>query len=226
MQKIRLRYAKRDRARFTSHRDFGRAFERALRRAHVPMAYSSGFNPHPRISYANASPTGAATEAEYLEIGLWEVCDPEKVMAALNEVLPPGFVMAGAVVAESGSLADGLEASSWEVRWHFADGEREILEAAVAAFGDAEKIEVERMMKNGLRTFDARGPVELLEVLDADTEGRAGLGMVICHAVPLVRPEDVLSALAVVSDFVKPVGPRQTRLAQGKRVGERVENLF
>lgn len=226
MQKIRLRYAKRDRARFTSHRDFGRAFERALRRAHVPMAYSSGFNPHPRISYANASPTGAATEAEYLEIGLWEVCDPEKLMAALNDVLPPGFVIIGAVAAESGSLADGLEASLWEVRWHFTDDEREELEAAVAAFGDAEMIEVERMMKNGLRTFDARGPVELLEILETDAEGRAGLRMVIRHVVPLVRPEDVLSALATVSDFAKPVGPRQTRLAQGALTGKHVENLF
>ena len=70
VQKLRLRYAKRGRLRFTSHRDFSRAFERALVRAEVPMAYSSGFHPHPRISYANAAPTGAASEAEYAEIGL------------------------------------------------------------------------------------------------------------------------------------------------------------
>ena len=56
--------------RFTSHRDFARAFERALRRARVPIAYSQGFTPHPKISYASAAPTGVASEAEYLEIGL------------------------------------------------------------------------------------------------------------------------------------------------------------
>ena len=56
-----MRYAKRGRARFASHRDIGRALERALRRAGVPMAFTSGFLPHPRISYAGASPTGAAT---------------------------------------------------------------------------------------------------------------------------------------------------------------------
>ena len=72
VQRMRVRYAKRGRLRFTSHRDFSRAFERALVRARIPMAYSSGFNPHPRISYAGASPTGAASEAEYLEIGLAE----------------------------------------------------------------------------------------------------------------------------------------------------------
>src|SRR6185437_4232331 len=49
------------------HRDFSRAFERAVLRARVPMAYSSGFHPHPRISYAGAAPTGSASEAEYLE---------------------------------------------------------------------------------------------------------------------------------------------------------------
>ena len=94
-QKLRLRYAKRGPARFTSHRDFGRALERALRRAEIPMAYSSGFSPHPRISYANAAPTSAASEAEYVELGLKEVCAPAKVVEALNEVLPHGFVVLG-----------------------------------------------------------------------------------------------------------------------------------
>ena len=49
-QRLRIRYAKRGRLRFTSHRDVARAFERALRRAGMPMAYSSGFTPHPKIS--------------------------------------------------------------------------------------------------------------------------------------------------------------------------------
>src|ERR687883_430374 len=91
VQRLRVRYAKRGRMRFTSHRDFSRAFERALVRARIPMAYSSGFNPHPRISYAGASPTGAASEAEYLEIGLAEELDPAVVQAALEESLPDGL---------------------------------------------------------------------------------------------------------------------------------------
>ena len=92
VQRLRVRYAKRGRARFTSHRDFGRAFERALRRAGVPMAYSSGFSPHPRISYANASPTGAASEAEYLEIGLASACDPDKVRVRLTPPYRPDWM--------------------------------------------------------------------------------------------------------------------------------------
>src|SRR5580765_6583357 len=87
VQRLRVRYAKRGRLRFTSHRDFARAFERALRRAEVPMAYSAGFSPHPKISYAGAAPTGVASEAEYLEIGLARECAPAQVRAALDEAL-------------------------------------------------------------------------------------------------------------------------------------------
>src|SRR3954468_18331073 len=91
VQRIRLRYTKRGRLRFTSHRDFQRAFERALRRSAVPMAYSAGFTPHPKVSYANAAPTGVASEAEYLEIGLAAPRDPKALAAALDEALPEGF---------------------------------------------------------------------------------------------------------------------------------------
>lgn len=90
MQRIRLRYTKRGRLRFTSHRDFQRAFERALRRAEVPMAYSAGFTPHPKVSYANAAPTGTGSEAEYLEIQLAERRDPQRLRELLDESPLPG----------------------------------------------------------------------------------------------------------------------------------------
>ena len=115
VQRLRVRYAKRGRLRFTSHRDFSRAFERAIVRARVPMAYSSGFNPHPRISYAGASPTGAASEAEYLEIGLAREVDPAEVLTALDEALPHGLDVLEVVESRGGSLADLLEASVWRI---------------------------------------------------------------------------------------------------------------
>ena len=122
VQRLRVRYAKRGRLRFTSHRDFSRAFERALFRARIPMAYSSGFNPHPRISYAGASPTGAASEAEYLEIGLAEIVDPAALArrprrgAARRPRRPRG--RRGA----PGGLADRLEASRWQIDLPLAAG--------------------------------------------------------------------------------------------------------
>src|SRR3954470_13169185 len=115
---MRVRYAKRGRLRFTSHRDFSRAFERALVRARIPMAYSSGFNPHPRISYAGAAPTGAASEAEYLEIGLAATSDPDDVRRRLDASLPPGLDVLEVVVAVpgQGGLADRLTGSRWLLR--------------------------------------------------------------------------------------------------------------
>jgi radical SAM-linked protein len=116
VQRIRLRYTKRGRLRFTSHRDFQRAFERALRRAGAPMAYSAGFTPHPKVSYANAAPTGTASEAEYLEIALVERRDPETLRALLDASMPDGLDIVDAVEVRTGDFADRLQASTWEIR--------------------------------------------------------------------------------------------------------------
>ena len=147
VQRLRMRYTKRGRLRFTSHRDFQRAFERALRRAAVPMAYSAGFSPHPKVSYAGAAPTGVASEAEYLEIGLSQRCDPEQLRAALDASLPDDLdVLEMVEVApppantRAESLADRLEASVWEVR--LAGVDQAAAEAAVAAFLAADRAEV------------------------------------------------------------------------------------
>ncbi|MGA1147381.1 MAG: TIGR03936 family radical SAM-associated protein, partial [Candidatus Nanopelagicales bacterium] len=96
-----MRYARRGRLRFSSHRDFQRALERAIRRAGVPIAYSAGFSPHPKISYANSAPTGAASEAEYVEIGLTREQDPASVLHELDAALPPGLDIVDAVVART-----------------------------------------------------------------------------------------------------------------------------
>jgi len=117
VQRLRLRYAKRGPLRFTSHRDFARAFERAVRRAGLPIAYSQGFTPHPKISYASAAPTGAASEAEYLEVGLHTEVDPAWARAALDAALSPGLDILDVRPAPAGGvgLPDLLTASRWRV---------------------------------------------------------------------------------------------------------------
>jgi radical SAM-linked protein len=163
VQRLRVRYAKRGRLRFTSHRDFSRAFERALVRAAIPMAYSSGFNPHPRISYAGAAPTGSASEAEYLEIGLARLTDPAEVRGRLDAALPPGLDVLEVVESAGGPLADRLEGSRW--RLTLADVSPTAAEGAVRQFLAAADVPVERMTKRGLRTFDCRSAVVSLQVL-------------------------------------------------------------
>ncbi|MCX4592054.1 TIGR03936 family radical SAM-associated protein [Streptomyces sp. NBC_01340] len=218
MQRIRLRYTKRGRLRFTSHRDFQRAFERALRRAEVPMAYSAGFTPHPKVSYANAAPTGTGSEAEYLEIALTQTRDPQKLRELLDESLPDGLDVIDAVEARTSGLADRLTASVWELR---LDGVAlEDAERAVDAFKSADAVEVQRRTKNGMRTFDARSAVADLEAhspqADRPTDQPCAiLRLVVRHVTPAVRPDDVLSGLRAVADLAPPVPAAVTRLAQG-----------
>ena len=209
VQRLRIRYAKRGRLRFTSHRDFSRAFERAVFRARLPMAYSSGFNPHPRISYAGAAPTGSASEAEYLEIALARVVDPVAVGAELQEALPPGLDVLEVVESPGGSLADRLEASRWEIA--VATGPAAAREA-VAAFLATAEVPVERMTKKGLRSFDCRSAVINLEVVERD--GGAVLDLVLRHGVPAVRPDDVLRGLGAVAGLDAGQAPLMTQIGR------------
>ena len=215
VQKLRIRYAKRGRLRFTSHRDFGRAFERAIQRARIPIAYSSGFTPHPRISYANASPTGAASEAEYLEIGVAVECDPDDVRLRLDAALPEGLDVLDVVVATPGALADRLEASHWRIALPGVTADDAA--AAVAEFLARQSVTVERMTKRGMRSFDCRDAVVGMSArADAvDGEECAILEVVVRHATPAVRPDDILAGLRETAGLVAPVPPLQTRLAQG-----------
>ena len=213
-QRLRLRYAKRGRLRFSSHRDFQRAFERALRRAQVPIAFSAGFSPHPKVSYANAAPTGAASEAEYVEIGVTGHCVPEQVQAALDAALPPGLDVVEVVEARTPDLVARLEASVWRLELPGVPVAR--AQAAAEALLAADEVLVERLMKSGVRRFDARGPVvHLVASSEGPDDDCAILLAVVRHVTPSVRPDDALAALRQVADLVPPVPPRATRLAQG-----------
>ncbi|MGD8214466.1 TIGR03936 family radical SAM-associated protein [Aestuariimicrobium sp. Y1814] len=211
VQKLRVRYAKRGPARFTSHRDVGRALERALRRAEIPMAYSSGFNPHPRISYANASPTSAATEAEYLELGLSAVCNPDKVAAALNEVLGPGLDVVAVVEAGKESLQDLLAASAWLI--DLGEVDQDLLTGAIDKLNAAESVTVQRMTKGGLREFDV--VQAMVELRPHTNPGQ--VFFIGTHEAPLVRPDDVVTALRQLEPGLGQDRPALlTRLAQGR----------
>ncbi|MEO7753461.1 MAG: TIGR03936 family radical SAM-associated protein [Terracoccus sp.] len=225
VQKLRIRYTKRGRLRFSSSRDFQRALERALRRADVPMAFSAGFHPHPKISYANAASTGTASESEYVEISVTSRVDPESVRVALDEALPEGIDILEVVEASPGALADRLEASDWLLE--FGELEAGTLRDAVDRLLSLESAEVTRMTKSGPRTFDVRSAIVLATVLTgADVPPElvpshrlagdcAILRMVVRHTTPAVRPDDILTALREIADLHPPRPPLVTRLAQG-----------
>lgn len=236
VQRLRLRYAKRGPLRFTSHRDVARAFERAVQRAGLPVAFSAGFSPHPRISWVGASPTGAASEAEYVEIGLAEVRDPVAAGAALDRALPVGLDVLECVPAGPGALADRVTASRWLVVLPGAP--TSAVEAAVAAFLARDRVEVQRRTREGRRPVDARVAVVSVAVrragelsatadagwpdaaLDAVSRHEASddcaiLDLVVRHTTPAVRPDDVVAGLRSVAGLVPPMPLLAMRLAQG-----------
>ena len=219
-----VRYAKRGKMRFASQLDLARAFERGVRRAGLPIAYSVGFTPHPKISYAGGVPTGVASEAEYLSLALTSRVEAAAVRERLTAALPDGIDVI-AVAEDTGGLpASRLNASEWQVTLPGLAPHSAAL--VVQKFLALEEAPVERLTSKGMRRMDARSAVVTLDVpafsahgshADSDTgaNGTTVLRMVLRHTVPAVRPDDVLHALRDVSDAIPAAPALTTRLAQG-----------
>jgi radical SAM-linked protein len=206
-----VRYAKRGKMRFASHLDVARAFERGVRRAGLPIAYSAGFTPHPKISYAGGAPTGVASEAEYLSLALTSRVDADLAREQLNAALPDGIDVIVATEDAGGLPASRLTASEWQVVLPgLKPGDAA---EVVQKFLALEEAPVERLTSKGMRRMDARSAVVSLDVHDA--VGDAMLRMVLRHTVPSVRPDDVLNALRDVSEVIPTALPFITRLTQG-----------
>jgi radical SAM-linked protein len=217
VQHLVVRYAKRGKMRFASHRDVARVFERGVRRAGLPIAYSAGFSPHPKISYAGGAPTGVASEAEYLSLALTSRQATAQVSERLNAALPDGIDVIDVIDGGPAGGVGPLEASRWRVVLPGvgqADAARAV--AGFLALGEAP---VERLTDKGVRTMDARVAVVEMDVLQPDPttaeEDCAILRMVVLHTAPVVRPEDVLTALRQRYGLEPSAPPVTTRLAQG-----------
>jgi radical SAM-linked protein len=117
--RVRFQFTKLGKVRWTSHRDVARMWERALRRVAVPVAYSEGFTPRPKVSFGLALPTGHESVAEYLDLELEAepVADVASLPGRLSAALPVGVdvVAAGVIDATDGSLQQEVTSSTWEV---------------------------------------------------------------------------------------------------------------
>ena len=179
VQHLVVRYAKRGKMRFASHRDVARAFERGVRRAGLPIAYSAGFTPHPKISYAGGAPTGVASEAEYLSLALTDRQDETQVCQRLDAALPDGIDVidvtedarrlagmdpsAGSGTSPSGGFGH-LEASQWRVVLPGVGPAA--AQRAVADFLTLGEAPVERLTDKGVRRLDARAAVIEMNVVE------------------------------------------------------------
>ncbi|HUC37391.1 MAG TPA: TIGR03936 family radical SAM-associated protein [Acidimicrobiales bacterium] len=162
----RLKFTKLGKVRWTSHRDVARMWERALRRAGLPVAYSGGFSPRPRLSFGLALPTGCESLAEYLDVALETDLHPEDVMHAVAPELPAGVgvVASGEATSGSGSLQEEVSSCTWEI--HVPGSSPEGLRNSVSETMAAAHLPVERERKGRSVQDDLRPSLLSLSVAD------------------------------------------------------------
>ena len=121
---VRLRYTKRGKVRWISHRDVARALERAFRITQLPLAFTEGFSPRPKVSFGLALSTGHESDAEYLDLVFAEEVELEPLSVSLTEALPEGMAVTGAVplVERAPALQEAVTAVVWRVEPVRADG--------------------------------------------------------------------------------------------------------
>jgi radical SAM-linked protein len=189
--RVRLRFAKLGKVRWTSHRDLARMWERAFRRVDLRLAYTEGFSPRPKVSFGLALPTGAESVAEYLDVELADGVQPDVAALAgrLSPALPVGIdVQTAAVVEERGSLQEIVTSCRWEME--AANTGVDLLKERVAQVLAADSLFVTRERKGRSMTDDVRPAILSLASLDdarleceLATEGRG------------LRPSELLAAL-------------------------------
>jgi len=186
--RFRARFGKTGRLRYLGHLDLARLLMRAMRRAGIPLVYSQGFNPKPRVAFGPALSVGVASEAEYLDFESWELLDPEATTARLNDVLPPGVRFDG--LRPLRRDAPGLGESIVAARYRVRTGEGHDVREAIEAFRRREGVTVEREDKRGrTKRFDLKREVLDVEALD---DGALRLTLSMHNDGASVRPEEAL----------------------------------
>ncbi len=200
--RLRVRFAKVGKIRWTSHRDLARMWERAFRRVDLPLAYSEGFSPRPRVSFGLALPTGCESVAEFLDVELTSLdgIDLDGLVPLLSDALPVGVDATAIAVLAPGtpSLQESVSSCAW--RWMLASGDgtdplqAEWVRARTDRMMTSDVLEVTRSRKGVEEVEDIRPGILALAVEDAGSDGlwlRAELA-----AQPRsVRPADVTLAI-------------------------------
>jgi radical SAM-linked protein len=193
--KIRVRFSKDGKVRYTSHRDLARIWERGLRRARVPVAYSEGFSPRPRISFGLALPTGYASDGEYLDITVSHpIDDLDGLIEPLSDALPDGIrVQALAPLPpRSVSLQEVVTSTTWLIEVVAID-EDELAAAGTAALA-RDEIVVSRDRKGKTVTDDLRPAIISMRVAGPGERG-ALLEAELATGRRSVRPAELVAAL-------------------------------
>lgn len=196
--RYRVRFSKEGRLRFLGHLDLMKLLMRALRRAGIPLVYSQGFNPKPKVSFGPALPVGLFSEGEYFDFECYRRLDPDRAVAEIDGALPPGIRVLAVREVRRGiaALSEVVSASRYRVH----DGGAGIAPRAVERFRSPEPLVVQREKKGKTTTFDVRSEVLDLESIDG---GSMRMTLAVRTGGASIKPTEVLAALA---------GPEASRL--------------
>src|SRR5207248_297394 len=195
LRRLRVRFVKLGKVRWTSHRDVSRMWERAFRRARLPVAYTGGFSPRPKVSFGLALPTGCESLAEYLDVELASDVDrpADALLPPLLAALPAGVAATAVGILEpaSGSLRELVTSCTWTVELPGAGHESAV--DLVRSVLDADALVVTRERKGRPVTDDLRPAVVSLAVVGTTAEG-AVLEAELGTQPRGVRPGELLTA--------------------------------
>lgn len=144
---------------YTSHLDVQRTLQRAFRRANLPLAYSKGFNPHPKLSFATALATGYTSDGEWFEVELDRPVEPQAFMERVNGALPDGMRMVSAFEADESidTLSKLIRAARYELTVHFdAPVTEQDVRSAVQSIMGNDPVIVDKKTKSGVKPTDIR----------------------------------------------------------------------
>ncbi len=165
----RLRFEKLDLMRFIGHLDLLTIFQRSVRRAGLPIAYSEGFNPHQIMSFALPLPLGVESVGEYVEIELTKEVSAGSIVASLNNALPNGLKILEARLLRIGekNAAASVCAANYEITFD-KSVTKAMLEKAVNTIIEQNEIVVEKKSKKGTKLVDIRPLIFCIEVSKGD----------------------------------------------------------
>jgi len=172
--RLRVRFSKQGKVRFTSHRDLARIWERAIRRVGLPVAYSQGFSPRPKLHFGLAIPTGAESWAEYLDIDLAADAPPvdlDRLPVLLDAALPVGITPSAVAEVPPGttSLQEAVGSATWSIT--VTGGDVGALQAAIDRLLAAPELPTTRQRKGHDVTDDIRPYILDLAVVGPTADG-------------------------------------------------------
>lgn len=212
MLKIQYQFSRDERLRFLSHLNQQRLFQRAFRRANLPLAYSQGFNPHPRMSFALAMSVGLISDCEYGEVILEEAITASLFIEKMNRVLPNGLKILKARIADDtkGSLSSMLLASDYELRVKtIRPMTREEVEEHIENYLKRDKIFIEkRNKKKKMVEKEIRAFIKSIALIKIDDSGRAILSVCLNYLdQQTVKPELILESINTEEKLIFEIDP-------------------